>query len=87
MSSAVWSELATAAKSPVNLRQEFAQDPQRSQRFTAQACDLVLDYSKNLITQGIWDQLLALAASSDLDTKRAAMFAGARINNTEDRSV
>ena len=87
MSSAVWSELAAAAKSPVNLRQEFAQDPQRSQRFTAQACDLVLDYSKNLITQGIWDQLLALAASSDLDTKRAAMFAGARINNTEDRSV
>ncbi len=87
MSSAVWSELAASAKSPLNLRQEFAQDPQRSERFTAQACDIVLDYSKNLITEGIWNQLLALATSSDLDTKRAAMFDGARINNTEDRSV
>ncbi len=87
MSSAVWSELANFAKTPLNLRQEFAQDPKRSERFTAQACDIVLDYSKNLITEGIWNQLLALAASSDLDTKRAAMFDGARINNTEDRSV
>jgi len=87
MSSAVWSELANFAKTPLNLRQEFAQDPKRSERFTAQACDIVLDYSKNLITEGIWNQLLALATSSDLDTKRAAMFDGARINNTEDRSV
>ena len=74
MSSAVWSELANFAKTPLNLRQEFAQDPKRSERFTAQACDIVLDYSKNLITEGIWNQLLALAASSDLDSRRAAMF-------------
>ena len=51
MSSAVWSELAALAKAPLNLRQEFAEDPQRAQRFTAKALGITLDYSKNLITQ------------------------------------
>ena len=54
MSSAVWSELAALAKAPLNLRQEFAGDPQRAERFTAKALGITLDYSKNLITQGIW---------------------------------
>lgn len=87
MSSAVWSQLATLAKAPLNLRQEFAEDPQRAARFTAKALGITLDYSKNLITQGIWQQLLEMATQSPLAAKRAAMFAGDKINNTEDRSV
>lgn len=87
MSSAVWSQLATLAKAPLNLRQEFAEDPQRAARFTAKALGITLDYSKNLITRGIWQQLLDLATQSPLAAKRAAMFAGDKINNTEGRSV
>lgn len=87
MSSAVWSQLATLAKAPLNLRQEFAEDPKRAERFTAKALGITLDYSKNLITQSIWQQLLDLATQSPLAAKRAAMFAGDKINNTEDRAV
>jgi len=87
MSSAVWSQLAALAKAPLNLRQEFAEDPQRAARFTAKALGITLDYSKNLITRGIWQQLLDMATQSPLAAKRAAMFAGDKINNTEHRSV
>ena len=51
-SSAVWQNLVTQAKQPLNLRQEFAKDPARAERFTLEACGITLDYSKNLITTG-----------------------------------
>ncbi len=87
MSSAVWSELAALAAAPLNLRQEFSRDPARASRYRVEACGITLDYSKNLITDAIWQQLLALAAQSPLAEKTAALFAGDKINNTEQRSV
>lgn len=84
---AAWETLQQLAKQPINLRQEFADDPARANRYRANACGMVLDYSKNLITQTIWAQLLALASQSPLAQKRQAMFRGERLNNTEDRSV
>ncbi|MBU2223415.1 MAG: glucose-6-phosphate isomerase, partial [Gammaproteobacteria bacterium] len=87
MSSAVWRELAQLAQQPLNLRQEFAADPHRAQRYALNACGIELDYSKNLINDGIWQHLMQMAASSELVSKREQMFAGVKINNTEHRSV
>ncbi len=74
-SSAVWQNLVAQAKLPLNLRQEFAADPARAERFTLEACGITLDYSKNLITTGIWQNLLQLAEASPLAQKRQQMFA------------
>jgi glucose-6-phosphate isomerase len=87
MSSAVWRELQQLAQQPLDLRQEFARDPQRAERYALNAAGIELDYSKNLINQGIWQHLLQLAAASPLAEKRAQMFAGAKINTSEQRSV
>lgn len=87
MSSAVWPTLAELAKQPLNLRQEFAADPKRAQRYALNACGIELDYSKNLINDAIWQHLLDLAQNSELTTKRAQMFAGDKINTSEQRSV
>ncbi len=86
-SSAVWQNLVAQAKLPLNLRQEFAADPARAERFTLEACGITLDYSKNLITTGIWQNLLQLAEASPLAQKRQQMFAGDKINTSENRSV
>ena len=87
MSSAVWPALAELAKQPLNLRQEFAADPDRATRYALNACGIELDYSKNLINESIWQHLLRLAEQSDLTNKRAQMFAGDKINSSEQRSV
>ena len=68
-----------------HLRQMFAADPQRFARFSLTVEDLLVDYSKNLITPDTVELLLALARRVDVDRWRAAMFAGEKINNTEDR--
>ncbi len=71
----------------VNLREWFAEDPNRAERFTHRVGDLHVDLSKNLITQEIQDQLVALGEQVGLEARRDAMFAGERINVTENRSV
>ena len=69
------------------LRDLFAEDPDRGERFGAEAAGLYLDYSKNRITDEILDLLLQLAEQSDLEARRDMMFAGERINVSENRSV
>jgi glucose-6-phosphate isomerase len=71
----------------VHLRDLFQADPQRGERFVAQAAGLYLDYSKNRITDQTIRLLVALAEQSGLPSRTAAMFAGDRINVSEDRSV
>ncbi len=71
----------------VHLRQLFASDPGRAGRFSLEAAGWLLDYSKNRITQKTMDGLLALARACSLERAREAMFAGERINRTEDRPV
>jgi glucose-6-phosphate isomerase len=70
-----------------HLRELFAEDATRGQRFSAQAVGIYLDYSKNLITEETLGLLLQLARESGLEPHRDAMFAGQRINVSEDRSV
>jgi glucose-6-phosphate isomerase len=84
-----WKQLVQhhSAIERTHLRELFATDPQRGQRLTLAAVDLYLDYSKNRITQETIDLLISLAQSCDLSGRIAAMFAGEKINVTEDRAV
>jgi glucose-6-phosphate isomerase len=70
-----------------HLRELFAEDPARGERLCAEAAGLYLDYSKNRITDETVRLLLQLAEQSGLEQHRDAMFAGERINVSENRSV
>jgi glucose-6-phosphate isomerase len=69
------------------LRQLFAEDPSRGERFTAEAGGIFLDYSKNLITSETLKLLIRLAEESGLRERIDAMFRGEKINITENRAV
>jgi glucose-6-phosphate isomerase len=71
----------------LHLRQLFAEDPERNERFTLQALGLYFDYSKNRVTRETMRLLLELAEQSGLRQHIDAMFAGDKINVTEQRSV
>ena len=70
-----------------HLRQLFADDPDRGSRLVASAGDLVLDYSKHRVDTDTLGSLVALAGRAGVAERRDAMFAGRRINTTEDRAV
>jgi glucose-6-phosphate isomerase len=70
-----------------HLRELFAADPGRGQRFTAEANGIFLDYSKNRLTDETLKLLIALAEESGLRAKIEAMFRGDKINITENRAV
>ena len=69
------------------LRQLFAEDSQRAKRLSLEAVGLFLDYSKNRIASGTMPLLLKLARESGLRGRIDAMFAGEKINLTENRAV
>ncbi len=71
----------------LHLRELFATDPQRGERFALEAVGIYLDYSKHRITDETLRLLLALAAESGLRERIDAMFNGERINTTENRAV
>jgi len=70
-----------------HLRQLFADDPRRGERYAAEAAGIYLDYSKNRITDETLRLLLDLAGECGLPERIAAMFRGERINATEKRAV
>jgi len=84
-----WQALTAHARRmrEVHMRDLFAADAARAERFSAETDGLYLDYSKNRITEETWSQLAALAEARDLAGWREKMFAGERINTTEDRAV
>lgn len=69
------------------LRDLFAADPQRFERFSLEAGGLLLDYSKNLITAETRDLLVQLALERKLPDRVAALLAGKRVNQTEKRAA
>jgi len=71
----------------VHLRQLFADDPKRGERFTAEAAGVFLDYSKNRITDETLNLLIQLAEESGLRERIDAMFRGEKINVSEKRAV
>lgn len=68
-----------------HLRDLFAADARRVERFTLEAAGLRLDYSKNRITPVTLGLLRDLAESIGLRDRIDAMFSGHRVNRTEDR--
>jgi glucose-6-phosphate isomerase len=71
----------------LHLRDLFAADPERAQRFNVEAADLYLDFSKNRVTDETVALLIALARRSGLAERIQAMFRGDKINVTEGRAV
>jgi len=76
-----------AAMAAVHMRDLFASDPARFERFSLQVDGLLLDYSKNRITEETMRLLVQLAEEADVAGWRERMFGGDKINNTENRAV
>ncbi|WP_040617121.1 glucose-6-phosphate isomerase [Roseibium sp. TrichSKD4] len=70
-----------------SLRDLFAGDPDRFFTFSATTGDLLLDYSKSHIDKEAMALLEQLAREAKVEEQRSAMFAGEKINTTEDRAV
>ncbi|GAA2236753.1 glucose-6-phosphate isomerase [Rarobacter faecitabidus] len=85
---AAWSELQQhAAALKPDLRGWFADDPERAYRLTYEAADLVVDLSKNLVTDETLALLVKAAEAVDLQGRFEAMLRGDHINVTENRAV
>jgi glucose-6-phosphate isomerase len=84
-----WKDLVAHHKKVgrVHLRELFAKDPKRGERFTAEAARLFLDYSKNRVTDATLKLLVQLAKDCGLSQAIEAMFRGHKINVTENRAV
>ena len=87
--SSEWWELAAhqAEIADVHLRELFALDPSRGDRFTCEVGDLFVDYAKHRLNDETMSKLFALARRADVEGLRDAMWAGEHINVTEDRAV
>ncbi|MGC3953754.1 MAG: glucose-6-phosphate isomerase [Propionicimonas sp.] len=85
---AAWAQLQSLhADLTPDLRGWFAADPGRAERFSLTAGELFVDLSKNLLTDEVLAALVALGREVGLEARRDAMYAGERINTTENRSV
>lgn len=69
------------------MRELFAADPARFEKFSAKAGDILLDYSKNRVDAEVMSALFDFARQVDVEGRRDAMWAGQHINITEDRAV
>ncbi|MBC8109585.1 MAG: glucose-6-phosphate isomerase, partial [Verrucomicrobia bacterium] len=65
----------------------FAEDPQRFEKFSLRFQDMLVDFSKNLITDQTKQLLLDLAKECKIQEATEAMFSGEKINETENRAV
>jgi glucose-6-phosphate isomerase len=73
--------------SDIHMRDLFQQDPERFNKFSLRFKDILLDYSKNRVNQETMRLLFELARKVDLKAAIEHMFAGEKVNNTEDRAV
>ena len=65
----------------------FSNDENRFEKFSIELPNMLLDYSKNLIDSNTKQSLIELAKECELENWRSKMFAGEKINKTEDRAV
>ena len=70
-----------------HLRELFAADPERAQRFSVEACGLFMDYSKQRVDDEALRLLTQLASACDLDGWRRRLYAGEAVNHTEGRAA
>ncbi|WP_127125819.1 glucose-6-phosphate isomerase [Pseudoflavitalea rhizosphaerae] len=85
----VWKKLNTHYKKikDVQIKELFEEDPERFNRFSLQLEDILVDFSKNRITNKTLSLLEELAQQSELKPAIEAMFTGEAINETEGRAV
>src|SRR5690606_30176389 len=69
------------------MRDLFASNPRRFREFSASACGILLDYSKNRVDGKAMAALFDLARAAGVEERRKAMWKGDHINVTEDRAV
>ncbi len=72
---------------PAHLRQLFADDPGRAERYVTEVADLRIDWSKHRIDDTVLAGLLDIVERTGVQARRDAMFAGEHVNITEDRAV
>ena len=87
--SAAWQALQSHYETlrHTHMRDLFSADPQRFEKFSLRFNDLLLDYSKNIVTSKTMDLLTKLARQAQLREWTEKMFSGEHINVTEDRAV
>lgn len=85
----VWQKLCEHQQSVVKLhmRDLFANDPKRFEKYSFHLDDILFDFSKHRITDDTLPLLLQVAREADIEGWRDRMFAGEKINFTEDRAV
>ncbi|MCA3283414.1 MAG: glucose-6-phosphate isomerase [Roseomonas sp.] len=88
-SEAAWAALMALAGRPgaAAIRPLFAADPNRFARFSRQAGNILLDFSKTAISDAVMEALVRLAEARDVAGFRARLFAGAAVNETESRAA
>ena len=87
--SSAWKALEAhyAIMKDVHMKDLFAQDPDRFNKFSMSFEDILMDYSKNRITDETMDLLYALAEQANVKGMAQRMYSGEKINTTEDRAV
>jgi glucose-6-phosphate isomerase len=87
--SATWQQLVAHQRevAPLHMRDLFAADPARFEKFSLKYNDILLDFSKNRITDETLPLLFKLARECSVEEWRDRMFSGEKINTTEDRAV
>lgn len=83
----LWCLLQQRANNMPSLKELFRADPQRFTHFSASACGMLLDYSKQRMDTTAKLNLLALARQQEVEARRDAMLRGEAINSTENRAV
>ncbi|MBU1099943.1 MAG: glucose-6-phosphate isomerase [Bacteroidetes bacterium] len=83
-----WAKLKNLRKKlEPDLKNWFESDPRRREHFSQSTDHVLFDYTRQLITEEVMDTLLELAEETDLKSSINSMFAGEKINVTEQRSV
>ena len=84
-----WAALdeAMTVSSRKTIKELFAEDPARAEKFTVEAAGWMLDYSKNRVDKAVMKSLIKMAEASDLKAEIEKMFTGEKINATEKRAV
>ena len=87
--SATWQQLVAHQRevAPLHMRDLFAADPARFEKFSLKYNDILLDFSKNRITDDTLPLLFKLARECRVEEWRDRMFSGEKINTTENRAV
>ena len=78
---------AMEASKAKTIKELFAEDAARADKFTVSAAGWTLDYSKNRVDAAAMKALVKMAEAADLKSEIEKMFTGAKINRTEDRAV